>query len=308
MRYAMLLAGLAFLGCGSATIVDHDGGTGGAGGGTGGHTTGGIGGAGGTAGGGTGGSPTGIGGSAAGGGGSTGTAGVGGSVAGTGGGAAGAGGSAGTAGVGGSLGGTGVRQSGGKRGEQMSSGGGSAGTGGGAGAGVPTCSAACGSTQTCVGTQCLFKDGQPCNLATDCASNTCTPFYVDVDSDGYGTGQAMGFCGPNAPVGYAAMNGDCCDTATNLAVAKLINPGAGFQTTSAGGVCGITWDYNCSGAIEQQIPTAVSCGSYPDCVPTIGSFPDSDCGQSIISELCKPNVSSATCDMTTGLTGILPCK
>ena len=100
-----------------------------------------------------------------------------------------------------------------------------------------------------------LEDGQPCSLATNCASQVCTAFYVDVDGDGYGTGQAMGFCGTAAPVGYASQSGDCCDTATNLAVAKLIHPGADFQLTSAGGVCGITWDYDCSGTIEQSIPT-----------------------------------------------------
>ena len=104
------------------------------------------------------------------------------------------------------------------------------------------------------GTSGGLGDGQPCSLATNCTSHVCTGFYVDVDGDGYGAGQAVGFCGTTAPIGYASQSGDCCDSATNLAVAKLIHPGADFQTTSAGGVCGITWDYDCSGAIEQSIP------------------------------------------------------
>ena len=103
------------------------------------------------------------------------------------------------------------------------------------------------------------RDGQPCSLAKDCASGTCSPFYVDVDGDGYGAGQAMGFCGTTPPVGYAAQSGDCCDSAPNLAIAKLIHPGADFQTTSAGGTCNITWDYDCSGAVESS-PKTVACG------------------------------------------------
>jgi hypothetical protein len=152
-----------------------------------------------------------------------------------------------------------------------------------------------------------LADGQPCSVATNCASQVCTGFYVDVDGDGYGTGQAVGFCGTTAPVGYASQSGDCCDNATNLAVAKLIHPGARAQSTSAGGVCGITWDYDCSGAVEPQIPSAVSCGPYPDCVSMVGSFSESGCGQPIVSKVCKPNPSSPVCDLATGLTGTQLC-
>jgi hypothetical protein len=112
----------------------------------------------------------------------------------------------------------------------------------------------------------------------DCTSGVCTPFYVDVDGDGYGTGQAMGFCGTTPPIGYAAQSGDCCDSASNLAIAKLIHPGADFQTTSAGGVCNITWDYDCSGIVESS-PQTVTCGqNYPACAATTVNFPESSCG------------------------------
>ena len=76
-------------------------------------------------------------------------------------------------------------------------------------------------------------------------------------------GQAVRFCGTTPPVGYAAQSGDCCDSASNLAVAKLIHPGADFQTTSAGGVCNITWDYDCSGAIEKNRMDCASCTQNP---------------------------------------------
>ena len=64
-------------------------------------------------------------------------------------------------------------------------------------------------------------EGQSCFVPGDCASGLCSPFYVDVDGDGYGTGQAMGFCGTTAPVGYSAQSGDCCDNATNISVTVL---------------------------------------------------------------------------------------
>ena len=127
------------------------------------------------------------------------------------------------------------------------------------------------------------RDGQPCSLAKDCVSGTCSPFYVDVDGDGYGAGQAMGFCGTTPPIGYSAQSGDCCDSAPNLAIAKLIHPGADFQTTSAGGTCNITWDYDCSGAVESNPQSFVGCAPYPACTAMFTDFPESSCGTPIDS-------------------------
>jgi hypothetical protein len=118
--------------------------------------------------------------------------------------------------------------------------------------------------------------------ASQCASGACNPFYRDVDGDGYGTGQAVGFCTLTAaPIGYAIQTGDCCDDAANIAVAKLINPGADFQTTSAGGICGgITWDYDCDGVVESN-PQTIACNNdYPTCTSRMASYNDSYCGRS----------------------------
>jgi hypothetical protein len=147
-------------------------------------------------------------------------------------------------------------------------------------AGTGGCASACGPTQTCVGTTCLLNDGQQCTLANQCATGTCTPFYQDVDGDGYGTGAAVGFCGTSIPVGYSAQTGDCCDNASNLALAKLIHPNADFQTASAGGVCGVTWDYNCDGTIETSLSNG-GCdpgATYPTCARIFINYPQSDCG------------------------------
>lgn len=215
-------------------------------------------------------------------------------------GAGGAGGSvlAGTGGMAGTTGAAGVPGTGGVPGMGGAGTGGATGTGGvvgtggatGTGGSPVTCNPACSSsTQTCVGTTCLFNDGQSCSVASQCVSNKCTPFYVDQDGDGYGTGQAAGFCGTTPPVGYSAQTGDCCDTATNIAVAKLIHPSAGYQTTSAGGVCNITWDYNCSGAIERnaQMGVCATGTTYPTCATTYSDFPEADCGGTVHASACS---------------------
>jgi hypothetical protein len=176
-----------------------------------------------------------------------------------------------------------------------------------------TCSPACNSTtQTCVGTKCLANDGQPCGLAPQCTSGVCTAFYADADGDGYGAGTATGFCGTTAPIGYATLNGDCCDDATHLAVAKLIHPGADFQTTSAGGVCSITWDYDCSNAIEKSfgnLTGGCQAGSAAACTPIYTPYPDADCGMTESAASCSlggPGGPSAC--YTAGTGAVLGCK
>ena len=195
-------------------------------------------------------------------------------------------------------------------------GGGAGGQGGssvGGTAGATVCSPACDATQTCVNDRCLLADAQPCVTASQCASGTCNPFYKDVDGDGYGTGQAVGFCTLTAPpIGYAAQNGDCCDDAANIAVAKLIHPGADFQTASAGGICGgITWDYNCSGAIETNPQDCAGCSAYPSCTCALADRSETSCGTSGIGEsTCIGFPQTMSCQRTAvgGHPGTISCK
>jgi hypothetical protein len=184
--------------------------------------------------------------------------------------------------------------------------GGAKSTGGvsGTGGAPVTCNPACASTQTCVGTQCLSNDGQTCSLPSQCASKTCTGFYLDVDGDGYGAGSPVGFCGTAAPIGYATQNGDCCDTATNIAVAKLIHPGADFQTTAAN-VCNITWDYNCSGNTEEAFEQLTGCSA--SCQSEFQPFPESDCGQQESAVSCSLD-TGGTCRQGSGAPQPLGCK
>jgi hypothetical protein len=203
-----------------------------------------------------------------------------------------AGGSAGLGGVNtGGQGGAGRNGTAGAGSETVGTGGvgGQGGAGGAGAAGAAGCATTCGPTQTCIGSACLLSDGQQCTLTGQCASGACTPFYQDIDGDGYGAGPAVGFCGTSTPVGYSPQTGDCCDTASNLALARLIHPNAGFQTASAGGVCGVTWDYNCDGTIESSI-SAGQCdpgATYPTCAPQFMNFPQSYCGTVQADYTCR---------------------
>lgn len=205
----------------------------------------------------------------------------------------------GSGGAGGASGAAGSSR-GGASGAAGSGSGGAGGASGAAGSGsggAGGASGAAGSGSGVAGASGGVKDGQPCSLAIDCASGVCTAFYVDVDGDGYGTGQAVGFCGANAPVGYAAQSGDCCDSASNLAVAKLIHPGADFQPTSAGGVCGITWDYDCSGTVESNPQSFMGCTPYPACTAIFADYLESSCGTPIDSaKFCA--VAGPDCTMS----------
>ncbi len=130
-------------------------------------------------------------------------------------------------------------------------------------------------------------DGTQCTRAAQCASNVCTSFYLDGDGDHYGAGSAVGFCGTTAPAGYAAQNGDCCDSNA------LMNPGADFQTTIGNCNGTTTWDYNCDGTIEPQKTGTVS-------IPN-GCAPGSSCASCISSPNVLQVITQTCGAWTTGI-------
>ena len=187
--------------------------------------------------------------------------------------------------------------------------GGVAGGAGAGGSGGAACSPTCDATHAC--TEGLLTDAQQCVTASQCASSACNPFYQDIDGDGYGAGQAVGFCTlTTPPIGYAAQTGDCCDDASNIALAKLIHPAAEFQTTSAGGICGgITWDYDCDGLIEKARTYCDGCTASPDCQCVVAQFADIDCGNNKGFPECSKAVTAGgvTC-VGAGGVGVLACR
>jgi hypothetical protein len=151
-----------------------------------------------------------------------------------------------------------------------------------------------------MGGNCLLIDGLPCTVASQCASNVCAPWYKDRDGDGYGAGTVAGACGNAPPIGYVATTGDCCDDEANVNTARLIHPGADFQSNSADGLCGITWDFNCDGRIETNPLTCSDC-TLGDCKCVYTDYPESSCGQPInfYPDDCYVNATLGGCSVAT---------
>jgi hypothetical protein len=103
---------------------------------------------------------------------------------------------------------------------------------------------------------CKVVDGATCNSDQDCGSGHCTPYYLDGDGDGYGTAVTAKFCAEldgQAPAGYSAYTGDCCDLDSGA------NPA--FDSTTFlefPDACG-SFDWNCNGVVAPQHTSG--CGS-----------------------------------------------
>jgi hypothetical protein len=116
-----------------------------------------------------------------------------------------------------------------------------------------------------------------------CASGTCSKFYLDSDADKYPvSSNSLGWCNVSTSqaAGYipARSDGkwDCCDTDASVSPAQT----SYFETASA--ACG-TWDWNCSGTVEKLlVPGEVEiCVLDPPntCVPTVtDQVVDAECG------------------------------
>jgi hypothetical protein len=146
-------------------------------------------------------------------------------------------------------------------------------------------------TQTCSAGHCRLVDGQGCTTNTACASGVCSPFYVDADGDTYGSNATAGLCGISPPAGYATRSGDCCDSN------GAINPSADFQTGIGNCSGAATWDYNCSGNIEQDVIQWTCLTNFPTCGETSSKFPDSQCGMQVGGCSCGVNISGTACTL-----------
>jgi len=91
--------------------------------------------------------------------------------------------------------------------------------------------------------------------------------------------------------------------------ATPIHPGADFQTTSAGGVCNINWDYDCSGAVETDM--RLECSGVSTCQTIMTSLDPGQCGMSVGQCSCDTLIDSNgdyRCNSGCGSGGVLGCR
>jgi hypothetical protein len=145
------------------------------------------------------------------------------------------------------------------------------------------CGRSCGSNEQCNDGNCRLIDGQPCTTGSQCVSGTCTMFFRDADGDTYGGTERAGRCTvTDPPAGFATRGGDCCDIGTDASrsLAARIHPGAAWETQSAEGLCGITWDYDCDGRTSVRTEQTKGCRSAtPPCETTSGPADPRFCGR-----------------------------
>jgi len=140
-----------------------------------------------------------------------------------------------------------------------------------------------------------------CEINTDCLSVNCTIWYRDRDGDGFGNlDENTGRCNAEVPPGFSSLGTDCCDDPTNRTVAGRIHPGQEEFFSQEANLCGVTFDYDCSGAIEfvTNTPESVSiapCSAFPDCQPARRTVVEDDCGGSLVGQICNAIAATNSC-------------
>lgn len=140
-----------------------------------------------------------------------------------------------------------------------------------------------------------FVEAPSCTDNTDCFSGTCTISYLDADGDGYGIEDTVvGRCDNSIPVGYSLTAGDCCDDGGNLETAALIFPGQEDFFYQPASICGISWDYDCSGEPEkEQLSRPVSCTAQCQAIYELQSY--LECGMRYGACSCAIPPGGTTC-------------
>jgi hypothetical protein len=141
---------------------------------------------------------------------------------------------------------------------------------------------------------------------------TPTTYYRDADGDGFGSSATTTVCSGTKPAGYSDQTGDCCDDGGNLSLAAKIHPGQTEFFGTAAGICGITWNYDCSanGSIEAS-PASRGNGcqagtSAPTCATEIVPFTEAQCGTT--TAYCGCAVTSlGTCTVGCGGAFTIKC-
>ena len=116
-------------------------------------------------------------------------------------------------------------------------------------------------SEACSSGVCKTANGFSCTAAGDCASAVCSTFFKDEDGDGQGGTAGARFCGTSPPAGYFSTGVDCCDTDNRVKKASMAT-----TWRAAANNCG-DFDYDCSSAVERELPAASSCISVAQCSP-----------------------------------------
>lgn len=155
--------------------------------------------------------------------------------------------------------------------------------------------------------------GTPLPTVSSVTTNYCGMAYRDADGDGYGVGSQVYTC---ESVGYAARNGDCCDSDS------YAFPGQTLYTDIPNR-CG-SFDYSCDGVITKQSngptgcfeapmkctlsadrSTCIASGSPAGCNGGFASYGTANCGEDwyISTKGCARACSGASCWCTSFSTG-----
>lgn len=176
-----------------------------------------------------------------------------------------------------------------------------------------TCDAAglcqCPPGQVFGGNRCGLNEGGVCQQTSDCLGNLpCTPFFIDLDFDGFGS-EEVRVCGTEAPppvtmqgsrgpveVSYVPAGGDCCDLfgefrGTTLSSAPFeVNPGVTTPSSRGASACPVEFDFNCDGVVTPPNFTIVPNTCGPNC--TGGGV------VSVSSPTCPGTFSTLGCGVT----------
>lgn len=179
------------------------------------------------------------------------------------------------------------------------------------------------------GCLCILGTTRPCGACED-GDQTCvngrtgeyskcvgavrmpSTWYRDADGDGYGSAVTTTTCSNSRPPGYTDRTGDCCDDGGDIGLAAQIHPGQQSWFETPANLCGIIWDYDCSGQhellTEQAEAGCVKGATPPACETTYVRLRDDTCGTLLDLSFCYElaTMSSSAC-RTTGTGSMQKC-
>jgi hypothetical protein len=146
----------------------------------------------------------------------------------------------------------------------------------------------------------VCKDGKQNSYGECTGAIASRTYYRDADGDGYGSADKLKLCSDTAPAGYVEKGGDCCDVADkpgSKVLPAMIHPGVVSYFAAAADICGVGWDYDCSGGVKTDpVKRTDLC-----CVDQ--SFGEADCGKGY--GVCSCNgCSTSGC----GSGGVVQCR